>query len=148
LLPARQWLPSHRCDRTAAGLDTFPRETLKWWSAMPMINEASDRKGPMDIRNVTNHANVERSNDRTKRAEAQRTVIIPSVGRDEASISSAGRETAAAVEGLAERARRGDRDRDQVVARAMQKLISGELDGSDAIGATAQRLLDARFLSA
>lgn len=112
-----------------------------------MINEASDRKGPMDIRNVTNQSNVERSTDR-KRSEAQRTVIIPSVARDEASISAAGRETAAAVEGLAERARRSAVDRDQVVARAMQKLISGELDGTEAIGATARRLLDAKFLSA
>ncbi|MBL8756531.1 MAG: hypothetical protein JNK15_24770 [Planctomycetes bacterium] len=103
----------------------------------------------MDIRNVTNHGNVERANDRTKRAESQRTVIIPSVGRDEASISAAGRETAAAVESLAERSRNGGgRDREQLVARALEKLMSGELDGSDAIGVTAQRMLDAKFLSA
>jgi hypothetical protein len=115
-----------------------------------MMQEASDRKGPMDIRNVTNHGNVERANDRTKRADAQRTVVIPSVGRDEASISATGRETAAAVESLAERSRNGGggRDRDQMVARALEKLISGELDSTDAIGVTAQRMLDAKFLSA
>jgi len=100
----------------------------------------------MDIRNVANQGNVDRSSDRSKRSDA-RTVVIPAVARDEASISSAGRETAAAIEGLAERARNSDGDRGALVARAMQKLMNGDLDGRQAASATARRLLDAKFLS-
>lgn len=101
----------------------------------------------MDIRNVANQGSVERSGDRTKKSVAQRTVVIPSVARDEASISAAGRETAAAIEGLAERARHSDRDREAIVAGALQKLVRGDLDSPAVVAATAQRLLDARFLS-
>jgi len=100
----------------------------------------------MDIRNVANHGNVERAGDRTKKSDT-RVVVIPTVARDEASISSASRATAAAIEGLAERARSGGRDRDAVVANAMKKLMSGELDGDAVYAATAHRLLDAKFLS-
>lgn len=101
----------------------------------------------MDIRNVANQGNVERAGDRTKKSDA-RVVLIPSVARDEASISAAGRDTAAAIEGLAERARQSDRNREQVVANAMRRLLGGELDSAGTLGATAQRLLDAKFLSA
>jgi hypothetical protein len=101
----------------------------------------------MDIRNVANHGNVERSSDRTKKSDA-RAFVIPTVVRDQASISSAGRETAAAIEGLAERARRSDGSRDALVAAATKKLAMGELDGAAVVKATAQRLLDAKFLSA
>lgn len=100
----------------------------------------------MDIRNVANHGKVERSSDRTKKSELP-TVVIPSATRDQASISTDGRATAAAIEGLAERARSGGRDRDGVVAEALRKLTSGELDGAATTAATARRVLDAKFLS-
>lgn len=101
----------------------------------------------MDIRNVANQGNVERAGDRTKKAGPLRTVVIPAVARDEAKISSAGRETAAAIEGLAERARRDGPERDAVVAEARRKLMSGELDAPSTTRATAQRLLDAGFVA-
>lgn len=101
----------------------------------------------MDIRNVANQGSVERAGDRARKAEPQRTVVIPTVARDQASISAAGRETAAAIESLAERARSGDRGREELVARAAQKLVSGELDEAAVVSATARRMLDAKFLS-
>ena len=100
----------------------------------------------MDIRNVANQSNVDRSSDRSKRADA-RTVVIPTVARDEASISATGRETAAAIAGLAERARNSGGDRGVLVARAMEKLVNGELDNEATVASTARRMLDAKFLS-
>jgi hypothetical protein len=102
----------------------------------------------MNIRNVANQGGVERTSDRNKRSDGLRTVIIPSVGRDEASISKASREAAAAIVGLADRARGNGRDRDEIVQAAKAKLAAGQLDSRDAMGVTAQRLLDAKFFSA
>lgn len=101
----------------------------------------------MDIRNVANRGSVERSSDRKAQPEAQRAVIIPSVARDQANISDAGRGAAAAVANLAERARAEDPDRAALVLAARQRLISGELDGAEVLAATAQNLLAAKFLS-
>ena len=102
----------------------------------------------MDIRNVGNKGSVEQGK-LAKRPEGKRAVLIPQPPRDEARISEASRETAAAVENLAERARTsGASEREQIVQAAKQKLLAGEL-GSDAVFAsTARRLLDAKFLSA
>jgi hypothetical protein len=101
----------------------------------------------MDIRNVANNGKVERANDRPQRAEHKRGDGSPAVARDEAAISPSGRETAAAVTGLAERARRDASDRDAVVQAAMKKLVSGELDSEGVQRETARRLLGARFLA-
>lgn len=101
----------------------------------------------MDIRNVGT-GSVDRADERTKKAASVADVIIPSVRRDEASISPAGREAAATVERLAQRARGSDRDREPLVAAAQKKLLAGELDGAAAAAATARALLDAKFLSA
>lgn len=101
----------------------------------------------MDIRNVDKNGGVEPS--RPKRSEQKRDVLIPTPPRDEARISSESRATAATVENLAERARTvGSSGRDDVVARAMARLLGGELDSEAVLGATARRLLDAKFLSA
>ena len=110
-----------------------------------MIRVANRPETVMDIRNVSNNGNVERSGNRSKRAEGKRADAAPGVVRDEASISRSGRETAAAVEALADRARGGDGEREAVVANARRKLISGELDGADSIAGAARRLLDGRF---
>ena len=103
----------------------------------------------MDIRNVGKNGGVERSDDRPTRAGAKRDVVmIPFTPRDEARISDTSREAAAAVENLAERARRDDSGRQAIVAEAVRKLANGDLDSEASAAATARRLLDARFLSA
>ena len=63
----------------------------------------------MDIRNVANQSNVERAGDRARKAEPQRTVVIPTVARDPARISAAGPEPAPATESPPERASSRDR---------------------------------------
>ena len=110
----------------------------------------------MQIRNVGSHANVDRLNESTagksaergRRAERSADDGGLTAGADDARISSAGRETAAAVEQLAERARRDDGDRDALVAEARQKLVEGRLDTAEVFAATAKRLGDGGFLSA
>ena len=101
----------------------------------------------MDIRNIANHGNVERSSDRPKRTEQKRS-DAPSVVRDEARISADSRETAAAVESLGQRARQDDGDREVKVAEAMTKLMNGELNERAVHETTARRVLDAKFLTA
>ena len=101
----------------------------------------------MDIRNIGNKGNVERKGERPVRTEARRGEL-PSTVRDEARISAGSRATAAAVEGLAVHARRGDAEREVKVAAVLQKLRSGELDSPAVRAATAQRVLDAKFLTA
>jgi len=100
----------------------------------------------MDIRNIGKTGNVDRSGDRPKRTEAPRDYVIPSVARDEAKISQKSRETAAAVEGLTERARRDGSERAGVVEAARTKLQNGGLDAPAVLAATAERLLGAKFL--
>lgn len=101
----------------------------------------------MDIRNVDKNGGVEPN--RPKRSEQKRDVLIPLPPRDEAKISKESRAVATTVENLAERARTaGASERDDVVARAMAKLLGGELDSEAVLDATARRLLDAKFLSA
>ena len=102
----------------------------------------------MDIRNIGNNGNVERSGDRPKRAESQRGSDAPSIVRDEAKISAGSRETAAAVEALAERARKDGPDREIMITVAMTKLMGGDLDGPAVHAETAQRVLGAKFLTA
>jgi hypothetical protein len=114
---------------------------------MPMISVANRPETVMDIRNVSNQGNVDRSSDRSKRAEGKRAETAPNVVRDEANISQGGRATAAAVDALAERARGDGSDRQALVANALRKLTSGELDGEESIEGAARRLRDSRFNS-
>ena len=101
----------------------------------------------MDIRNVSNSGNIDRSGDRNKRAEPQRTDVSPSVVQDDAQISSTGRKIASTVEQLAERARDDGDDREARVLAAKAKLLSGELDADGVVAETARRLAGSRFLS-
>ncbi len=102
----------------------------------------------MDIRNVGNQGNVDRIGERSRRDDAKRTESEPTMLRgDDAKISSTGRETAAAVEQLAERARSDDSDREALVEAAKARLLSGELDSAAVYEATARRLSDSGFLS-
>lgn len=102
----------------------------------------------MDISNIGKQGHVDRSSERPKRADGKREYVIPSVARDEAKISEQSRETAAAVEGLAERARGAGGDRAERIAAAKAKLLRGELDAPAALQGSAQRLLAAKFLDA
>ncbi|MEZ6038053.1 MAG: hypothetical protein R3F29_11260 [Planctomycetota bacterium] len=101
----------------------------------------------MDIRNVGNQSNVDRTTDRGKRPAVRREESTQAVPRDDAQISASGRETAAAVEGLAERARSDDGSRDDKIESAIRRLRSGELDDPSVIAATAQQIARSAFLS-
>lgn len=103
----------------------------------------------MDIRNVGNQSNVDRLGERTKRADGKRAEQAPTaaVRGDDARISDAGRETAASIAQLTERAKSDDGDREALVAAARERLLSGELDTQVVFAATAGRLADGGFLS-
>ena len=101
----------------------------------------------MDIRNVGNTGNVDHNADRSKRAEAQSAYVIPTVAKDDAQISSTGRQTAATVEALAQRARADDPERAAKIALAIEKLQNGELDGDSVLSATAARIAGDGFFS-
>lgn len=101
----------------------------------------------MNIPNLGKNGSVDPVGDRTAKAGARRDVLVPFVPRDEARISASGREAAAVAEQLTERARGDDGDREQLVARAIERLRAGELDRESVYAATAQRLLDAKFVS-
>ena len=101
----------------------------------------------MQIRTVGNQNNVQRTDDRSQRSEEKPVVLVPQAPRDLATISDAGRDAAAAVANLSERARNAGGDRGDVVAAARAKLVGGQLGSPAVLGATAQNLLDANFLS-
>lgn len=101
----------------------------------------------MQINNLGNQ-NVKRADDRSKRSEEKPVVLVPQAPRDSATISEAGRDAAAALGNLAERARNAGGDRSEIVAAARAKLVGGQLGSPAVLGATAQKLLEANFLSA
>lgn len=103
----------------------------------------------MKIPDIGKGGNVDRTGDRTNKAAARHDVLVPFVPprKDEATISASGREAAAAIENLSARARGNDGDRDDIVAAALARLQSGALDRPEVYGATAQKLLDAKFVS-
>jgi len=106
----------------------------------------------MNIPNIANQGSVGQTSDRaSSRVGQEKTVIIPAGQRDQgpdrATISDGGRDTFAAVEGLAERARHQGGDRDELVAAALAKLTSGELSSPSALAETAQRIVDSAFLA-
>ncbi|MBL8728257.1 MAG: hypothetical protein JNM25_07505 [Planctomycetes bacterium] len=101
----------------------------------------------MNIHDIGKSGNVDRSGDRTTRAGVRNDVLVPFVPKDEAKISASSRQTAAAIGNLTERARQDGDDRASLVAAALERLQSGALDQDSVYGATAQKLLDAKFLS-
>ncbi|MCR9244281.1 MAG: hypothetical protein NXI31_04565 [bacterium] len=103
----------------------------------------------MDIRNIADKGTVDRVSDHSER---QKTVVLqpqPRVARDadHATISASGRDTLAAVEGLAERARQQGSERSELVEAARQKLVDGSLGTPEAIEQTARTLLESDFLA-
>lgn len=106
----------------------------------------------MNIHNIANQGSVGQARDRaTERAGQEKTVIIPTVGdgadQDRATISETGRDTLAAIENLAERARNHGGDRSEIVAAALQRLQSGELSSAAAIEETARRIVESGFVA-
>lgn len=101
----------------------------------------------MDIPNIGNHGQVDRTGERGQRSEPKTVVLTPFVAKDDAQISSAGRATAAKVDQLAKNARGQVGDRDGLVEAARQKLLSGELDTNEVYEATANNLASRGFLS-
>jgi hypothetical protein len=101
----------------------------------------------MDIRDLGNSGNVDRAGARAAKAPAAREYVIPAAPRDEAKISGSSRATVATVPLLSERARTAGGDRSALVAAARQRLQDGALNDPAVFGATAQRLLDAKFTS-
>jgi hypothetical protein len=101
----------------------------------------------MNIHDIGKSGNVDRTGDRTHKPGARHDVLVPFVAKDEAKISASSRKTAAAVENLSERARQDGSERAEIVAAALARLQSGALDQESVYGATAQKLLDAKFVS-
>ena len=114
----------------------------------------------MEIRNSVDQAKTDRpSADRAavERAAGERnqplkTVVLqpqPKVaaGGDHATISASGRDTLAAVEGLAERARHQGSERREIVAAARARLESGQLQSPDVLDATARAIVDGDYLA-
>ncbi len=101
----------------------------------------------MEIPNIANKGNVDRGSDPAQRADLRRSSDDAPAVQDHATISAASRDTLAAVEVLAERARRQGGDRQEIVDAARAKVVAGELAAPEALTRTAQRLLDSGFLA-
>ncbi|MBK8099020.1 MAG: hypothetical protein IPK26_18085 [Planctomycetes bacterium] len=103
----------------------------------------------MNIGNVQGNGGIERGADRPTRTEQKRSgAALRSEPIDQAAISTGGREKAASVEALTERARDPGEDRREKIQRAMSRLMSGELDSVAAHKAAAQKVLQSDFLDA
>lgn len=100
----------------------------------------------MNIGNVKGNGGIERGSERIVRLQPQRVAGQPAAHRDEAAISAAGQRSAAAVEGLVNRARQEPSDRADLVAAAKVRLDQGE-HGIEALREIAKAVLDAGFLA-
>ena len=110
------------------------------------VGTVSCLEAAMNIRNVSNNGGVERGGDRPLRADGKRdrSAATTTTG-DRAAISSDGREAKASFDASVEAAKGAGDDRASMVARAMEKLISGGLDSEVALRDTASRMLAAEF---
>ncbi|MCA8975845.1 MAG: hypothetical protein KDC98_14075 [Planctomycetes bacterium] len=110
-------------------------------------------KALMNIHNIANQGSLDQTRDRTtERAGHEKTVIIPAGARDraiqdEATISSSSRDTLAAVEGFAERARGHGEVRSDKIAAAAERLQSGELNSAAVIHETARQIVESEFFA-
>lgn len=98
----------------------------------------------MDIRQITGFGGVERTPERSARTERPKAAEGQPGARpqDGATISEAGRETAAAIDALAEKARRDDPDRQTKLATLKKRLESGELATADVYRSVAKTMIE------
>ena len=100
----------------------------------------------MNIGHVGNNGGVDRGAGRSARTDGVRGDASKATDADDkAAISSDGRDAAAAFEARVAAASAGESDRQDEVARAMRRLIGGELDSQEAYRETAARLLARDF---
>jgi len=100
----------------------------------------------MNIPNISNNGSVERGGDRPLRADGKRDRSASTAASgDRAAISADALGAKAAFEANVDAARGAGDDRSSMVARAMEKLISGGLDSEVAMRDTASRMLAADF---
>lgn len=100
----------------------------------------------MNIRNVGSNGGIERGGDRPLRTDGKRERSSATTSTsDKAAISSDGREAKAAFDANVDAARGTDGDRAEMVSRALQKLMNGELDAEAVYRDAADRMLAADF---
>ena len=98
----------------------------------------------MDIRQITGFGGVERTPERSARTERPKAADGQPGARpqDGATISDAGRETAASIDALTEQARREDPDRQAKLATLRKRLESGELSTPAVFRSVAKTMID------
>jgi hypothetical protein len=98
----------------------------------------------MNIGNVSNNGGVDRGAERGARVDGRRSPARAAAD-DGAEISQDGREAAAAFDARVATATAEPAERDDRVARAMQRLLGGELDREAAVRDAAERMLGQDF---
>jgi len=99
----------------------------------------------MNIGNVSNNGGVDRGAERGARVDGKRSSAARAAADDGAEISQDGREAAAAFDARVAAAIAEPVERDDRVARAMQRLLGGELDREPALRDAAERMLGQDF---
>ncbi len=100
----------------------------------------------MNIGNVSNNGGVDRGAERTARVDGKRGAVARTGDAgDKASISADGRGAAASFAANVAAAQAEPTDRDDRVAKAMKRLVGGELDSAAIYRDTAERLLGQGF---
>lgn len=101
----------------------------------------------MTIGNISGNGPVDRGASSAPRADRRDQPASRRTALDAASISSDGQQAAAALAARVAAAAVEDADRPDQVARAVEKLMSGELDTEQVHRATAERLAESDFLA-
>ena len=99
----------------------------------------------MNIGNVKHNGSVDRGAERGARTDGKRATSSAGSAADRAAISADGQKAAAAFERRVVAARAEDEVRDDRVARAMKKLLGGDLDRAEVVQDTAERVLGQDF---
>jgi hypothetical protein len=102
----------------------------------------------MNVNNIRSNSGVSRATDRPQRTDGSRggDAVRSSEPRDQAAISSDGRDQAASVDELVRRAGSDQDDRQSRVDAAASKLSNGSLDTFAVHRDIAQQLLDSGYL--
>ena len=145
------WQKTFRCRPTGLSFATaekmhgFARSPLKRRGALPIISvwaRGGRSESCMDVGHIEGKGGVDRGAERASRREHSRRSDSVKAPVDSAAISESGRETAAAIDELAAKARRDEPDREARVEAAKARLEAGELDATEVLRETARRMLD------